>query len=86
MGKWGQTTFRKHSESVFCPRFSIVCPRFSKNTRERVQQDATDLCGAVCRDTNALRENLNNQGYDSKLVDETIQKTVDRNRAAGVIK
>ena len=57
-----------------------------KNTREQIQQDAADLCGAVCRDTNALRENLNSRGYDSKLVDETIQKIVDRNRATRVIK
>lgn len=57
-----------------------------KNTPEQIQQDAADLCGAICRDTDALRANLSSRGYDSKLVDETIQKIVERNRETGVIK
>lgn len=38
-----------------------------KNTPNQIHQDASDLCGAVCRDTDALRENLNKRGYDSNL-------------------
>jgi len=44
-----------------------------------------DLCGAVCRDTDALRENLTRRGYDPVLVDQTVQKILERNRATGVI-
>ncbi|MFP1755922.1 MULTISPECIES: hypothetical protein [unclassified Serratia (in: enterobacteria)] len=57
-----------------------------KNTAAQVQQDAANLCGAVCRDTNALRVNMVAQGYDPKLVDEAISKIIERNRKAGVIK
>ncbi|WP_256097817.1 VENN motif pre-toxin domain-containing protein, partial [Pseudomonas poae] len=57
-----------------------------KNTAAQVQQDSLDLCGAVCRDTDALRINMLERGYDPKLVDEAIKKIVDRNRQAGVIK
>ncbi|MFQ2049212.1 DUF637 domain-containing protein [Aeromonas veronii] len=57
-----------------------------KNTAEQVQQDAVNLCGAECRDTNALRVNMVAQGYDPKLVDEAISKILERNRQTGVIK
>ncbi|HAK1939254.1 TPA: hypothetical protein H1Q11_005349, partial [Salmonella enterica] len=57
-----------------------------KNTAAQVQQDAKNLCGAVCRDTNALRVNMVAQGYDPKLVDEAISKIIERNRQTGVIK
>ncbi|WP_166217414.1 filamentous hemagglutinin N-terminal domain-containing protein [Pseudomonas atagonensis] len=78
----------QNATAVEIPRDVHIAGRTygGKNTREQIQQDAADLCGAVCRDTNVLRENLNSRGYDSKLVDETIQKIVDRNRATGVIK
>lgn len=57
-----------------------------KNTAAQVQQDAANLCGAECRDTNALRVNMVAQGYDPKLVDEAISKIIERNRQTGVIK
>lgn len=57
-----------------------------KNTATQIQQDAANLCGAVCRDTDALRNNLLVRGYDPKVVDETIKQIIDRNRATGVIK
>ncbi|WQG59380.1 hypothetical protein RHM66_09345 [Pseudomonas sp. RTB3] len=57
-----------------------------KNTAAQVQQDSMDLCGAVCQDTDALRINMLERGYDPKLVDEAIKKIVDRNRQTGVIK
>ena len=57
-----------------------------KNTAAQVQQDAANLCGAECRDTNALRVNMVAQGYDPKLVEEAISKIIERNRQTGVIK
>lgn len=57
-----------------------------KNTAAQVEQDAANLCGAVCRDTDALRRNMIELGYDPKLVDDAIHQIVDRNRQAGVIK
>ncbi|NBF08438.1 hypothetical protein [Pseudomonas sp. Fl4BN1] len=81
-------TLYQNSTAVEVPRdVHIAGPTYGgKNTPAQIQQDAADLCGAVCRDTDALRANLNNRGYDSKLVDETVQKIVERNRKAGVIK
>nr|WP_312973008.1 DUF637 domain-containing protein [Pseudomonas sp.] len=81
-------TLYQNSTAVEVPRdVHIAGPTYGgKNTPAQIQQDAADLCGAVCRDTDALRENLNKRGYDSKLVDETVQKIVERNRKAGVIK
>ncbi|KAB2516433.1 hypothetical protein F8N49_26570, partial [Pseudomonas sp. GXM4] len=78
----------QNATAVEVPRdVHIAGPTYGgKNTRAQVQQDAIDLCGAVCRDTDALRENLRNRGYDSKIVDETIKKIVERNREIGVIK
>jgi filamentous hemagglutinin len=57
-----------------------------KNTAAQVQQDAANLCGAECRDTNVLRVNMVAQGYDPKLVEEAISKIIERNRQTGVIK
>lgn len=57
-----------------------------KNTAAQVEQDALDLCGAVCRDTDALRNNMIERGYDPKQVDEAIKQIVERNRGSGVIK
>ncbi|EBW6362408.1 hypothetical protein DPU24_16545 [Salmonella enterica subsp. enterica serovar Oranienburg] len=57
-----------------------------KNTAAQVQQDAIDLCGAVCRDTDALRRNMIERGYDPKQVDDAIKQIIDRNRQTGVIK
>lgn len=81
-------TLYQNSNAVEVPRdVHIAGPTYGgKNTPAQIQQDAADLCGAVCRDTEALRANLNSRGYDSKLVDETVQKIVERNRNTGVIK
>ncbi|KTC57576.1 hypothetical protein AO287_27115 [Pseudomonas savastanoi] len=81
-------TLYQNSTAVEVPRdVHIAGPTYGgKNTPAQIQQDAADLCGAVCRDTEALRANLNSRGYDSKLVDETVQKIVERNRNTGVIK
>ena len=81
-------TLYQNSTAVEVPRdVHIAGPTYGgKNTPAQIQQDAADLCGAVCRDTDALRANLNKRGYDSKLVDETVQKIVERNRTIGVIK
>ncbi|EDM1758516.1 hypothetical protein AH553_26020, partial [Salmonella enterica subsp. diarizonae] len=57
-----------------------------KNTASQVQQDAMDLCGAVCRDTDALRNNMIERGYDPKQVDDAIKQIIERNRQMGVIK
>ncbi|WP_284070725.1 hemagglutinin repeat-containing protein [Pectobacterium quasiaquaticum] len=57
-----------------------------KNTAAQVQQDALDLCGAVCRDTDALRTNMIDRGYEPALVDDAVKKIIDRNRQTGVIK
>jgi len=78
----------QNSTAVEVPRdVHIAGPTYGgKNTPSQIQQDAADLCGAVCRDTDALRANLSKRGYDSKLVDETIQKIVERNRKIGIIK
>ncbi|WP_260401634.1 hemagglutinin repeat-containing protein [Burkholderia stagnalis] len=57
-----------------------------KNTSAQIQQDAADLCGAVCKDTDVLRTTLLKKGYDSDLIEQTIQKIVGRNRQTGVIK
>lgn len=78
----------QNSTAVEVPREVHIAGRTygGKNTPAQIQQDAADLCGAVCRDTEKLRINLSIRGYDSKLVDETIQKIVERNRKTGVIK
>lgn len=44
-----------------------------KNTVAQVKKDAMDLCGAVCRDTDALRSNMIECGYDPKQVDDAIK-------------
>lgn len=77
----------QNSTAVEVPRdVHIAGPTYGgKNTPAQIQQDAMDLCGAVCRDTDALRENLTRRGYDSALIDQTVQKILERNRATGVI-
>ncbi|MGK3138702.1 hypothetical protein ACCX84_23265 [Pantoea trifolii] len=57
-----------------------------KNTAAQVEQDALDLCGAVCRDTDALKNNMVECGYNSKQVDDAIKQIIKRNRQSGVIK
>ncbi|MGV7960573.1 hypothetical protein QPK13_05455 [Photorhabdus tasmaniensis] len=57
-----------------------------KNTREQVNQDAMDLCGAICRDTDSLRKNMLERGYNPKQVDDAIKQIKERNRQIGVIK
>jgi len=78
----------QNSTAVEVPRnVHIAGPTYGgKNNPAQIQQDAADLCGAICRDTEALRENLKKIGYDSKLVNEAIKKIVERNRNTGVIK
>lgn len=62
-------------------------PTFAgKNTAAQVQQDALDLCGAVCRNTDALRENMIKRGYEPAKVDNAIGLIIERNRQIGVIK
>ncbi|WP_392553604.1 hemagglutinin repeat-containing protein [Orbus wheelerorum] len=55
-----------------------------KNTKEQIQKDAVDLCGAVCRDTDALRQNMIQKGYEPKEVEDAINKIKDRNKEMGV--
>ncbi|SHG87673.1 filamentous hemagglutinin [Pantoea sesami] len=57
-----------------------------KNTAAQVEQDALDLCGAECRDTDALRKNMLERGYDPKLVDDAIRQLKERNSQIGVTK
>ncbi|NUF28294.1 VENN motif pre-toxin domain-containing protein [Gilliamella sp. ESL0254] len=55
-----------------------------KNTPEQIQKDATDLCGAVCRDTDALRKNMIEKGYDPNQVEDAINKIIARNKKMGI--
>ncbi|WP_293794178.1 hypothetical protein [uncultured Pantoea sp.] len=57
-----------------------------KNTAAQVQQDAFDLCGAVCRDTDALRTNMIERGYDPTSVENAVKQIIDRNKKIGIIK
>lgn len=57
-----------------------------KNAAAQVQKDAIDLCDAVCRDTESLRRNMIERGYDPQLVDNAIKEIIDRNKRTGVIK
>ncbi|WP_312630133.1 hemagglutinin repeat-containing protein, partial [Scandinavium sp.] len=57
-----------------------------KNNAAQVKNDAIDLCGAECRDTDALRKNMLERGYEPKLVDDAIQQIKERNRQMGVTK
>jgi filamentous hemagglutinin len=43
-----------------------------------------DLCGAICRDTDVLKNNLLNKGYDPKLVNETVEAIIQRNKDRGI--
>jgi filamentous hemagglutinin len=80
--------FYQNATAVEVPRdVHVAGPTYGgKNTPAQIKRDADDLCGAVCRDTDALRTNLTNRGYDSKLVEDTVTKIVERNRQIGVIK
>jgi filamentous hemagglutinin len=55
-----------------------------RNTAAQVQQDANNLCGAICRDTEALRSNMLKLGYNPKLVDDAINQIKARNNSMGV--
>ncbi|MDA8480879.1 VENN motif pre-toxin domain-containing protein, partial [Citrobacter sp. Awk 4] len=57
-----------------------------KNNATQVKNDALDLCGAECRDTDALRKNMLERGYEPKLVDDAIEQIKERNRQLGVTK
>ncbi|NWB32043.1 hypothetical protein [Pseudomonas gingeri] len=83
-----EKTLYNNATTVEIPRDVHIDGRTfgGKNTPAQIQQDAFDLCGAVCRDTDALRGNLTVRGYDPKLIDETIGAIIERNRQLGVIK
>ena len=55
-----------------------------KNTAKQVEEDAANLCGAMCKDTEALRKNMINSGYDPKLINTAIKKIVKRNKDMGI--
>jgi len=57
-----------------------------KNTASQVKKDAINLCGAECRDTESLRKNMIERGYDPVLVDDAIKQITERNRQIGVTK
>jgi len=78
-------TLDHNSTAVEVPRdIHIAGPRYGgKNTPAQIQQDAADLCGAVCRDTDALRANLNKRGYDSTLADETVKNSGKKSQSRG---
>ncbi|KAA5999777.1 MULTISPECIES: VENN motif pre-toxin domain-containing protein, partial [unclassified Pantoea] len=57
-----------------------------KNKSSQVELDAMNLCGAECRDTDSLRKNMLDKGYDPGLVDDAIQQIKERNRQIGVTK
>lgn len=57
-----------------------------KNTPSQIKQDAIDLCGAECRDTDLHRKNMLDRGYDPKLVDDAIIEIKKRNSQTGVTK
>ncbi|WP_342606494.1 hemagglutinin repeat-containing protein [Pantoea agglomerans] len=57
-----------------------------KNTPSQIKEDAIDLCGAECRDTDLHRKNMLDRGYDPKLVDDAIIEIKKRNSQTGVTK
>nr|WP_246871687.1 hemagglutinin repeat-containing protein [Pantoea ananatis] len=57
-----------------------------KNTPSQIKQDAIDLCGAECRDTEVHRKNMLDRGYDPKIVDDAIMEIKKRNSQTGVTK
>ncbi|WP_210481225.1 hemagglutinin repeat-containing protein [Pantoea ananatis] len=57
-----------------------------KNTPSQIKQDAIDLCGAECRDTEVHRKNMLDRGYDPKIVDDAIMEIKKRNSQTGVKK
>ncbi|WP_118988223.1 hypothetical protein [Photorhabdus sp. CRCIA-P01] len=83
-----EKTLYQNATAVEIPRDAHkASPTYGgKNTPAQVQKDAQDLCGAVCRDTEALRRNMIERGYDPKLVDDAVRQIVERNRGQGVIK
>ncbi len=83
-----EKTLYQNATAVEIPRDAHkASPTYGgKNTPAQVQKDAQDLCGAVCRDTEALRRNMIERGYDPKLVDDAVRQIVERNRSKGVMK
>ena len=75
-----------NATAVEVPRdVHIDGPTFGgKNTVAQIQADATNLPGAMLRDTNALRNNLLSRGYDPTIVNQTIQNIHQRNAAMGI--
>ncbi|RUO79858.1 hypothetical protein CWI84_09535 [Idiomarina tyrosinivorans] len=80
-----ERTLYNNSTTVEVPRDVHQAGRTygGKNTKEQISQDAQDLCGPVCRDTDALKENLLNKGYNPDLVNETIKTLIKRNEGLG---
>ncbi|MEG9482398.1 hypothetical protein V6W59_08975 [Mannheimia sp. HC-2023] len=46
--------------------------------------DANDLCKAQFCDLQILKENLLKRNYDEELVDEVINKVIERNKQMGI--
>lgn len=55
-----------------------------KNTRSQIEMDANDLCNAQFCDLQILKENLLKRNYDERLVDEAINKVIERNKQMGI--
>ena len=55
-----------------------------KNTAEQIMKDAENLYEAVKRDTDALRKNMIEKGYDPKLIEDAINKIKTRNKEKGI--
>ncbi|WP_293265213.1 hypothetical protein [Oryzomicrobium sp.] len=83
-----EKTLYKNATAIEVPKgIHIESPIYGgKNNISQARMDAFDLCGAVCRDTTALRIDLLNRGYDEKIVNQAIKEVIDRNKLIGVIK
>ncbi|HII3694953.1 TPA: VENN motif pre-toxin domain-containing protein, partial [Pasteurella multocida] len=56
-----------------------------KNTSSQIEGDASDLCKAQMCDLSKLRSNLLNRGYDEKMVNDVINKIIERNKRLGIV-
>jgi len=89
------TNWNHHQKTLYNNATAIEVPKDvhqagptygGKNTLSQVKQDAINLCGAECRDTDALRKNMLDRGYDPKLIDDAIRQLKERNTQTGVTK
>jgi len=76
-----------NATAVEVPRdVHIDGPTFGgKNTPNQIAADAANLPAAIARDIKALRDNLISRGYDPAIVEQTIQKIIQRNTKLGLI-